>query len=77
MDAATGYELNLQGLYGTVVLGSGNNIVIGNSAATNHIIGGSGNNIIIGGAENDTSCGNWVGPQRSGRNGRQRFVDCQ
>jgi Ca2+-binding RTX toxin-like protein len=52
-DVTTGYQLNLRGTFGTVVLGSGNNVIIGNETIASHIIGGSGNNVIIGGDKGD------------------------
>ena len=54
-DAISGYQLDVStGLFTTVSLGSGNDIVTGNATIGTTINGGNGNNILIGGTGNDT-----------------------
>ncbi len=58
-DSVTGYQLDLpSNRFGNVTLGSGNNIVTGNSLIPTVITGGSGNDILTGGNANDTLYGN-------------------
>ncbi len=57
-DPLSGYSLDIaNNVFKTVALGSGNNIVTGNSLLGTTIVGGAGNNVLIGGAGNDTLVG--------------------
>ncbi|WP_162130575.1 beta strand repeat-containing protein [Schlesneria paludicola] len=57
-DASTGYRIDVAGnTFETVSLGSGNNIVTGNSTLASRIFGGSGSNILIGGSGADLLVG--------------------
>ncbi len=57
-DPIAGYSLDIAGgVFKTVVLGSGNNIVTGNATLGTTIVGGSGNNVLIGGTGNDVLVG--------------------
>ncbi len=57
-DPIAGYSLDIAGgVFKTVVLGSGDNIVTGNATLGTTIVGGSGNNVLIGGTGNDVLVG--------------------
>ncbi len=57
-DPIAGYSLDIAGgVFKTVVLGSGNNIVTGNATLGTTIVGGSGSNVLIGGTGNDVLVG--------------------
>jgi VCBS repeat-containing protein len=53
VDATTGLQLNLQGVFQSLRLGSGSNMATGNATVGTVIVGGSGNNTLIGGSGND------------------------
>ncbi len=57
-DSSVGYSMDIaSNIFKTVVLGSGNNNVTGNSTLGTTIVAGSGNNTLIGGIGNDTFVG--------------------
>ena len=70
-DAGTGYKVNIPvGTFEAVTLGSGNNVVTGNSSLGTTITGGAGNDVLTGGTGNDTLIGNGGNDTLSGGLGR-------
>lgn len=58
VDASTGYQLDIsKAKFATVLLGSGNDTVVGNATTATYIDGGDGNNTLTGGSGNDTLIG--------------------
>src|SRR5262249_49118780 len=54
-DPNASYWLNVpDNVFSTVILGSGNNIVIGNSTLPTNIVGGNGTNVLVGGSGKST-----------------------
>lgn len=75
VDPLMGYRIDVsRGLYKTVLLGAGNDVVTGNATVGTYISGGNGNNAITGGSGNDTLVGGTGSSTFTGLGGSDTFV---